>query len=73
MNTDEFRQRERQGSASILLAHFGILPECSETDAALENGLLLTTPAKSRLLRAECSRYPCPRVIHRQIAASNSK
>jgi len=30
MNTDEFRQRERQGSASILLAHFGILLECSE-------------------------------------------
>src|SRR5437879_6491012 len=30
MNTDEFRQREQQGSASILLAHFGILPECSE-------------------------------------------
>jgi hypothetical protein len=30
MNTDEFRQRQRQGSASILLAHFGILPECSK-------------------------------------------
>jgi hypothetical protein len=30
MNTDEFRQPERRGSASILLAHFGILPECSE-------------------------------------------
>jgi len=30
MNTDEFLQRERQGSASVLLAHFGILPEFSE-------------------------------------------
>jgi hypothetical protein len=30
LNTDEFHKGERQGGAGILLAHFGILPECSE-------------------------------------------